>query len=950
MSMSSATPDPNGSLGSDIQVPLSSTPLHPRQPGLFGKAVSQRRALAEKAKRESEAAATGGVSQSTPTETYVTAEDENDDPATARIGMGRRDVGGGGAGGLRQSTSQSSIRTAIRVEASRRQSRAEGGIEADTSLGDDSHDAEDERKQEQDASSADFMVPLRGEASSPPLQQQHHQLLQETPPPRGWVDNRRRRTNQGVGQGHGQMISAAAAPKSPHPRALLQGSMTYDDEDDEDDDVDISQDGQRRNDAAAPPQSHTPISTPRIPSLTRSATDVSAEAGDDDDERDDQYSSDAAVTKTPEIDSRADDSVRMRFRSMSEEPLALVDEEEAEQVAAERSMAKTPGGVSRYSQLSLSTPGLGRHNSQASSPLYDPLGRDADALVGRTTVFDPHSSIQMHQTSIAIHGLETPRAGAGEDLQKSQMKSFVYSALNSSRRPTRIYGRKTQQRMSTGSAASSDGGPLGLSPPPGHMTPAPHSERGHSPAFSMTSHLLDDLGAGAGGGAQNESFVSVSSSADLTTDRRTTSTRFKGNVSVPGVLPSDIGASESHVDVNKMVKYLKSMNDGLVKENKELHSRLLALETQQQQQQQQSSAAAMVDEESVVSQVAELEEMVKSFEVKASAKDQQIRDLEAAVDEHRQVEDELHDEVERLNQQIETNAAEYARTAQEHAADFQSICQEKDAEAARAAEENNALVKQLEWKMSALEQEKERLREVLDSGSDDAKEKALHAQVEQLTIEVSELQQAALSAQSEIEALKSSKANLEQEIERLSGDLSAADDELDKAAEQVKVLGARAQQAQEGHEQELAAVQSQISGLTRERENAQINLQQAHKESAKLSSNLESAQQQVQSLSVKIEQLQNLQNRPRSVSPGKSQAIEELADLKRQRETEQAAHRAQVDALDRKIQTLSAEKEELVKRVAATPSQTPVAIRTLNHLRTPKTPGPLPNVSKFENQ
>lgn len=880
--MSSATPDPNGSLGSDVQVPLSSTPLHPRQPGLFGKAVSQRRALAEKAKRESEAAA--GLTQSTP-ETYVTAQDENDEAKGTGVDSTRRS-------GVRKSTSLSSIRTAIRVEASGRLSRGSGNDSIDEDDGNDADAGEQ---------SGDYMVPLR------------EAVQQETPPPRGWVDNRRRRTQQGV---------QPSAPKSPHPRALLQGSMVYDDDDDEEDEEEGQ--GQRVQMPAHTAATTTPVAgTPRIPSLTRSATDVSAEADGDD-------LSSAAITRTPDIDPSADDSVRMRFRSMSEEPLAVVGEEEDAREVHDDGLSKTPGGASRYSQLSLSTPGLGRHNSQHSSPLYDPLGRDADAMIGRTTVFDPHSSIQMQQPSIAIHGLETPRAGA-EDLQKSQMKSFVYSALNSSRRPTRIYGRKTQ-RLSTGSATSSDVGPLGMSPQAlaASVSRAPQSERGQSPAFSMTSHLLEDIGAGA---AQNESFVSVSSSADLTTDRRTTSTRFKGNVSVPGILPSDIGASESHVDVNKMVKYLKSMNDGLVKENKELHTRLLALETQQ---------PATEEGESVVSQVAELEEMVKSFELKASAKDQQILDLEAAVEEHRQIEDDLHDEVERLKQQIDHNAAEYARTAQEHAADFQSICQEKDEEAARASQEHEAVIKELEWKISALEQEKDRLREVLDSGSDEAKEKALHAQVEQMTSEISELQQTALGAQSEIQTLKSNKSELEEEVARLSSDLVAADDELDRAIEQNKEVEARIQQSRDEHQLELAGLQSQISSLTRERENALINLEQARSEAAEVGAKLESTQQQVQSLSAEVARLSE---RPRSVSPGKTQAMEELADLKRQRETEQAAQQAQVDALERKIQTLVVEKEELAKRVSVSATQTPLAAKTLNHLRTPKTPGPLPNVS-----
>lgn len=395
------------------------------------------------------------------------------------------------------------------------------------------------------------------------------------------------------------------------------------------------------------------------------------------------------------------------------------------------------------------TPGAARHLSRLESPrdFYSEMMQDEmsveDSLpqLAMSTVKDlvdgsvtldrplgPHRHTLTSQSpsmdANASHGHLGSRG-----VEKSFMRDYVVTALEGSGR-TPATARRNRQSMGS-NARSGDRWSMGseaMQETPRIRMQADASPRlDHSLAQSMRRGVLGSfhkqlVGMRAGSvtpqggltignlsenedGMSNQSFVSIASSADLTSDRRGTSSRFKGNTSLPGIGLDDIGshAHEDRVQAAKIAKHLHHMNEQLTMENQRLTMEMNELKGLAEQRQWEKEADMSRAGDQSMHQVEELQSQLQ-------AQNQLARDYQ--------------EEIDTLKRELEETMADQRRREREADTATEDALSEKRS--------MNQQIQTLQWEKAAVEQEKERLRQVLESDDNEEKEKALQIQVEQL--------------------------------------------------------------------------------------------------------------------------------------------------------------------------------------------------------------------------
>ncbi len=417
------------------------------------------------------------------------------------------------------------------------------------------------------------------------------------------------------------------------------------------------------------------------------------------------------------------------------------------------SFASSPGMArGQTTAQSFLTPGSVFHSMQHlpadASPSVVP---HLDISLGDVTAEMLNRPSPASQASVA----ETPKAttlGGGSILLQSTRKSLVQNILDSSTKSGRSSRRSA--RYSSGSSRTDEASPLGG---------ASHRSMRLSVAGTPRSRADYD-------GSSDLSYVSVASSSDLTTDRRTTSSRFKGNVSVPSIMPSGSGDADGHANAVKIAKHLSGINRHLEDENKDLKTRLDVLEGYLMELGvvDEVDEGLRIDEERIADAIALLNKQQDA----SVAQDQQdggqaqqmierltarVQELQAALSDKeedlakqagqtdrshlegdQQKRDELAAEVESLRERLALTEQTFQERLQKHARDFEEIVNEKDAEIVLAEKAAGNQVDRLRMENDALTREKDRLRSVLDSDSHEEKESKLQAQVDALQRDVRE--------------------------------------------------------------------------------------------------------------------------------------------------------------------------------------------------------------------
>lgn len=273
--------------------------------------------------------------------------------------------------------------------------------------------------------------------------------------------------------------------------------------------------------------------------------------------------------------------------------------------------------------------------------------------------------------------LQTPRAGPTE---AEWRKNHVLAVLQSTARP----GRK---------APSTPFPSARMTMPVGEATPRFSASSTLRTPTQNASNQTFELADG--------SFISVASSADLTSDRRASTAQavsHRGNTSFPNILlptglSNSAGGPEHRVDGAKLQKHLNAMNKQLLEENRELAR---ALEVWQDQAERQrlrlqdlgedaddslelpvlgntTPSATHTGNQSQDALLHEMAEKIEALEVELKSKD----DIVTALREQTMpspITQDLEMQLDACRAQIDLLKTEHAARTEEHAAKFEDIC------------------------------------------------------------------------------------------------------------------------------------------------------------------------------------------------------------------------------------------------------------------------------------
>lgn len=497
---------------------------------------------------------------------------------------------------------------------------------------------------------------------------------------------------------------------------------------------------------------------------------------------------------------------------------------------------------------------------------------------------------------------ESPAPSAAGGVEKSFMQDYVRTALEGSVRKSTLSMSHVRQsigmnvnvsqrngRWSSGSRSSTTSGSgreeLIATPELGQdeMEPSGISFRmDHSLARSMQrsvigpfhKRLMETRGnltssvynqGESDEGASNQSFVSIASSADLTSDKRGGASRWKGNTSLPTIGLDDIGTHEDRAQAPKIARHLHHMNEQLTTENQRLTEEMNALRGQLQQAewerdereaQEAGSSSVSLDKsradssfvrttgarnEQVIrlqEQVGELEQVLRKtqdeyttfkheteLKIAAASKgsdDARLKDLEEELDVQNQLVQEHEDEIDQLRSELK-DAKEASQVPN------QEVMQTLEMAATKERELSQQL-QNLQWEKAAVEQEKERLRQVLESPDADEKERALQAQVSDLSKQVQKLGD-------EIARRESKIAELEDEVEKARAETSdrdrqlfARETEMDGLQQRLQVEGDLKTSAEAALAEMEENASAEIEQLTRDLEASKEELEKCYKD------------------------------------------------------------------------------------------------------------------------
>ncbi|KAJ9106287.1 hypothetical protein QFC21_001432 [Naganishia friedmannii] len=347
-----------------------------------------------------------------------------------------------------------------------------------------------------------------------------------------WVNSRVRYRSQSPGQ-HRPML-----PRSPHPRALL-----------------ASVNSQRNQE--------------RIPSLSRTESENSDQSGSLDniaqtpmmEDNDGLFSH--GVTSPGRLETgkqTSENGITSQSDSSNLDDIPEANEYSDHYDAsatparmAQHQLAYTPTPMYSHNHSTLSTPGIGRNASVMETPLQQTQPPSFDTMIRERSLRDITSQTQhenYNSPAPSEYALSTTK-GLSMQTPKPIDRSranFLLSALNSTSKPMRrqaIAGRMSLGRH--GGLGETDAVELSL------LNGSVAHRQGH---FDDEAFSIADI-----------SSVSISSSVDLTTDRRLSTARPRGNMSVPDIILPD-GPNQDGVNHGNLIKQMRLGNIALSEENK----------------------------------------------------------------------------------------------------------------------------------------------------------------------------------------------------------------------------------------------------------------------------------------------------------------------------------------------------------------------------------------------
>jgi hypothetical protein len=581
----------------------------------------------------------------------------------------------------------------------------------------------------------------------------------------------------------------------------------------------------------------------------------------------------------------------------------------------------TPMAANRMADLTaatsssqFTTPGAARHLSRHASPMDRSYGGDLDRdLRDEDSVEASLPDLDQSRISKADVGTtpkaalprrfmsQSPAPSATGGVEKSFMQDYVRTALETSVRKSTVsmnvsHARQSlgmsvtrpNNRWSSGSRSSTTSGSgrdeLIATPELGQDEHEPSGisfRMDHSLARSMQRSVIGPFhrrlmetrgnlsasvlrGGDSDEGASNQSFVSIASSADLTSDKRGATSRSKGNTSLPTIGLDDIGTHEDRAQAPKIARHLHHMNEQLTAENQRLTEEMNLLRDQLQQAnwerdereaQETGSSSVSLDRSKADSsfvrstgarneqvirlqeQVGELEQTLRKTEdeyaqfkhetqLKAAAAsngsdDAKIKELEDELDLQSQLLREHEDEADRLREELK-DVKEANKVPNEEMTVALDLAATKERELSQQ-------VQNLQWEKAAVEQEKERLRQVLESPDADEKERALQAQVADLERQVQRLGD-------EIARREAKIADLEDEVEKARNEVIDRDEQLSARETEMDHLQQRLRAEEDAKinaETALTDVEesngAELERLTRDLDACKIELEQCYR-------------------------------------------------------------------------------------------------------------------------
>jgi len=674
---------------------------------------------------------------------------------------------------------------------------------------------------------------------------------------------------------------------------------------------------------------------------------------------------------------------------------------------AARKMADMTG-VTSSSQYT--TPGAARHLSRQESMVDSRYHEDNDQdrdLRDEDSVEASLPELAQSRNSVAEMGTtpkaqvprrmmsQSPAVSTAGGVEKSFMRDYVVTALEGSARKstTTMQARRSlalsmsvarsRARSSMGSTTSGSGREELIATPEmlqdETVTSGMSFGFDHSLARSMNKgviggfhkRLMEARGnitnsvmhhAESEESASNQSFVSIASSADLTSDKRGATSRWKGNTSLPGIGFDDIGTHEDRAQAPKIARHLHHMNEQLTAENQRLTEEMNALrgelqqaewERDEREAQGESSRSVSMDRSKAESsfvrttglrneQVIRLQEQVlaletalrnsqdehKTFKHEAELKlagagsdDTRVKDLEQELDMQHELAQEHEDEIEQLRAQL-NEAAEASKNPSAEVIQALENAAEKERELLQR-------VQNLQWEKAAVEQEKERLRQVLESPDAEEKERALQIQVAGLEREVQRLGEEIGKRESRINGLEDDLDKARAECSKRDQQLLANEDEIQDLRQELESERTKSEETAA----ELSELQQTLTGelekLQQEHDDSRAELEKCYKEheayevaldeATQLREELEDAKAEVDAISLEqqatITELEEQLTEARRETLDKTATVSEIQGKLDTVESALEASRATIAALETELAGQSPSKASAISSV-----------------------------------
>lgn len=461
----------------------------------------------------------------------------------------------------------------------------------------------------------------------------------------------------------------------------------------------------------------------------------------------------------------------------------------------------TPAGAYSPHQSTLSTPGVARNASLMETPLQQTQPPSFNTMIRDQSLRDITYSVQNaaydspapseYLLGSKVASLQTPKAG-----EKSRAE-FLLSRLESTSKPLRY--KAIRGRMSLAGASELN-----------RHNPAEISLLGQSIAQVPGAPAEEEFEVG------EISSVSVSSSIDLTTDKRmSTARRGRGNLSVPEINLSD-GAVQEGVDPSNLVKEMRLINIGLQRENEsvnrekeniirwcrskgfQLPSNLLSGGLGEAMDSQTDASPATQSDQ------IELKQRLREAEEDCEQKDDEISQLKERLG----LADNLESEIQRLQQDMESREKD-AENDRLRIADLQQQLATRSESAKREKEAFEVDIRELENKTNALTQENERLIRIVNTQASEEGPSQFHDEIYDLREEVDKNTEQLQEYEQTIRDLQAKLQNAVDENARFVGDAFQAED----AAKTASVTRHNLESDVERQREANTALQAEIQTL-----------------------------------------------------------------------------------------------------------------------------------------